>query len=57
MKKTASRPPAKKASSERVSFRLPSSLLRSVDELARANNTDRSAVLHIALTRIVKSGI
>ncbi len=47
----------KKDSSERVSFRLPSKLLQQADALAKENNIDRSAVIQIALTRIVKSGI
>ena len=40
-----------------MSFRLRRDLLDALDALARENNTDRTAVAQIALTRIVKSGI
>lgn len=49
--------PAKKPASQSVTFRTPSTLLDQVDDLAKKNNVDRTAIIQIALTRIVKSGI
>jgi predicted transcriptional regulator len=53
MKKTAAKSPP----SVPVQIRVAPELLRQVDELAKKNGIDRSALTSIALTRIVKSGI